>query len=203
MMFSSPSMAQEIPLPPRDLDDLVRRSRNGDRAAFNALVRQFHGNTYRLACRMLRDREAAEDATQEIFLKAWENLHRFRGAARFSTWLHSIAVNQCLDAARRQTREALRSQSLFLESGEEREATAPPGPIASQSVSWGTSLVIQEALSKLPEKLLTVVALHYYGGYSVTDIAAALHLPARTVRHQLATAMDRLQRTLGNREEIR
>jgi RNA polymerase sigma-70 factor (ECF subfamily) len=200
MILTSPSTPSETPLSPRDLDDLARRSRKGDRAAFNALVRHFHGTTFRLACRMLRDPEAAADATQEIFLKAWNHLHRFRGASRFSTWLHSIAVHHCLDAARRQSREALRTQPLFWESDGNPEAASPEP--SSPTVSWDTSLVIQEALSKLPEKLLTVVVLHYYGGYTVTNMSEALGLPARTVRHQLATAMDRLQRTLGNREEI-
>lgn len=201
MIFTSPATAHDPPLPARDLDDLVRRSRNGDRAAFNALVRHYHAGAYRLACRMLRDREAAEDATQEVFLKAWQNLHRFRGASKFSTWLHSIAVNHCLDAARRQAREALRTQPLFLDK-EEREEMKTPSNAASPTLSWDMSLVIQEALQRLPEKLQVIVVLHYYGGYSVPDIAGALGLPVRTVRHRLYTAMDRLQRTLGNTEEV-
>src|SRR5204862_137700 len=79
---------------------------------FDSLVGRFYPIVRGLACRMLGSREAAEDATQEIFLKAWRSLPRFRGASRFTTWLHAIAVNHCLNVARQRAIEASRTQPM-------------------------------------------------------------------------------------------
>src|SRR4051812_26601572 len=100
MVVASPAVSVEDGSDLPDLDDLVRRSRSGDLEAFDDLVGRFYTVTFGLACRMLYDREAAADAVQEVFIKAWRNLPRFRSASRFSTWIHTIAVNHCLDTAR-------------------------------------------------------------------------------------------------------
>jgi sigma-70-like protein len=76
---------------------LVDRARAGDTGAFEMLVRRYQGWVFTLAVRMLGDRAEAEDMAQEIFLKAYRGLKRFKGASRFSTWLYTIANHHCLN----------------------------------------------------------------------------------------------------------
>jgi RNA polymerase sigma-70 factor (ECF subfamily) len=188
------------PLDTYELNDLVLRSRQGDLDAFDRLVEQYYGLTYRLAYRIIGDQPAAEDATQEIFIKAWRNVSRFREAARFSTWLHSIAVNHCLDISRRRTRESSRINPSDLETTAEfLEIVGDTSP----EEQWSLSLTLRDAIRKLPEKLRVVVTLRYYMEYSVNDIAAALDLPPNTVRSRIYLAMKRLKTVLVNLEEGR
>jgi RNA polymerase sigma-70 factor (ECF subfamily) len=187
-----------------ELNDLVHRSRTGDLDAFDRLIEQYYGLTYRLAYRIIGDQTAAEDATQEIFIKAWRNMARFQGAARFSTWLHSIAVNHCLDASRRRNRDASRLDTSPLEN-EDLYPALGNGAVSSPSPSdqWNLSLTLRDAIRKLPEKLRVVVTLRYYMDYSVSDVAAALDLPPNTVRSRLYLAMKRLRTVLAGLEEER
>jgi RNA polymerase sigma-70 factor (ECF subfamily) len=196
MMMAPSSASGDTRLDHCDLEDLVRRSRAGDLEAFNEIVRRYYEITFRLAFRMLGERAAAEDATQEIFVKAWRNLRRFRGAARFSTWLHTIAVRQCLDAAKRRFRDASRSQPLIPENGFELEDLPAASPFNDRDLR----LSIQEAIEKLPEKLKVVVTLHFFSDYSMAEVAAALDLHPNTIRQRLNQAIQRLKATLGDLE---
>lgn len=84
--------------------DIVGRARAGDLDAFEELVRSHQGHVYRLALHLVRDRQTAEDVTQEAFLLAFRSLPRFRGGSKFSTWLYRIARNCAVDAIRRRER---------------------------------------------------------------------------------------------------
>ena len=77
----------------RSDEELVLLAREGDRAAFSALVRRHQNEVYTLAVRLVADRELAADVAQEAFVRAWRALPKFRGEARFSTWMHRITVN--------------------------------------------------------------------------------------------------------------
>ncbi|MBI3195310.1 MAG: sigma-70 family RNA polymerase sigma factor [Ignavibacteriae bacterium] len=83
---------------------LVARAQTGDTAAFELLYRQNGGRVYAVCLRMVKDEERAEELTQEIFIRAWEMLGRFRGDSLFSTWLHRVAVNMTLERIRSQKR---------------------------------------------------------------------------------------------------
>ena len=178
-----------------DLEEAVFRSRRGDPDSFDALVAHHYGVIFGLAYRMLGSREAAEDATQEVFIKAWDRLPQFRGASRFSTWLYAIAVHHCLNAARKRTRESAHCQTVSLE--ETREFDEVPARVPDvRHDRWDLDLLIWEAIQKLPEKLRIVVVLHYFAAYSPDDMAHALQLPANTVRSRLRLAKERLRRDL-------
>ncbi|MBW3622820.1 MAG: RNA polymerase sigma factor [Armatimonadetes bacterium] len=204
MSVASLSISGEETLNENDLDDLLLQSRSGDLQAFNRLVEFYYDKTFYLAYRILGRREVAEDATQEIFFKAWRHLSRFRGAARFSTWLHSIAVHHCLDEARRQSREAARVDSNLDERWEEnRMQFSSLSQVDRGMRDWDRRLTLHDAIAKLPEKLRLVVTLRYYGEYSADEVAGILDLPPNTVRSRLYLAMHRLRRDLGDVEEWR
>jgi RNA polymerase sigma-70 factor (ECF subfamily) len=183
----------------RDLDDLVRRSRAGDVRAFSRLYCHYYRVTFGLAYRMLGDKEAAEDATQEIFVRAWRNLRSFRGASRFSTWLHTIAVNSCLTLSRARMREGRRVETL-LDDDRHRDFVSDLGTGSPSPPDWERSLLIREALERLPEDQRVVVVLHYYTQYSLVEIASALGLHPNTAGRRLDRAMNRLKVLLGEEE---
>jgi RNA polymerase sigma-70 factor, ECF subfamily len=184
------------PLPPADLDDLVRRSREGDMDAFGCLVERYHAEVARLAYRLLRSREAAEDATQEIFLKAWQHMGRFRASSRFSTWLYSIASHHCMDLIRARQREA---SLLGRFVATLRPRTTTPADLPPEVPGdWEARIRLREALAELPEPSRHVVTLHLYMGYSFQEIATMLGEPLQTVRSRVYAAMDRLRKRLAD-----
>ena len=190
--------------PDKDLprmDELIRRSRDGDLESFNAVMGVYYPPIFRLAFRILGSREAAEDATQEIFIKAWRNLPRFRGDSRFNTWLHAIAVNHCLDAVRKQGQQLSRTLHLpdhafdraALDSRNTPDSGANPAEVEIR-------IDFREAIGKLPEKQQVIVVLHFYGDYSLREIANLLGLSLSTVFSRLRSALVRLGRTLGKED---
>ena len=90
------------------LDALVERARAGELPAFNALVARFQDGVYSLTLRMLGSPQAAEDATQDAFIKAWQRIDTFRGGS-FRSWVFTIAANQARDELRRRARRPARS----------------------------------------------------------------------------------------------
>src|SRR5579884_1576829 len=89
-------------------DSDVARAAAGDRAAFERLYRQHVNRVFSLCVRMAGDRARAEELTQDVFVRAWEKLHLFRGESSFSTWLHRLAVNVVLNARKADSRQRAR-----------------------------------------------------------------------------------------------
>jgi DNA-directed RNA polymerase specialized sigma24 family protein len=109
MTLTFSGTAHDSPGEDETIEEWIQQSRSGDPEAFNQLVHYFYGTIYRLAYRTLADKGMAQDATQEIFIKVWKNLFRFMRNARFSPWLHSVAIHHCLDIVRQRYREGRRS----------------------------------------------------------------------------------------------
>lgn len=86
---------QEVDFP------LVQRARLGDKLAFAELYRLHHGRVYALCLRLAGQVPLAEEMTQDCFIRAWEKLDQFRGESKFSTWLHSLSVNQALSSLKK------------------------------------------------------------------------------------------------------
>jgi RNA polymerase sigma-70 factor, ECF subfamily len=173
-----------------ELEDWVRRSRSGDLAAFDSLVGRYYRIVFNLAFRMLGSREAAEDAAQEIFLKAWRGLGQFRGASRFSTWLHSIAVRHCINRSRVKSAEGNHIQPMSERNSRGDYEDSFEGDVPLEQ--WHRTQAIREAIAALPDKVQTVIVLHYYSDYTVKEIAAALDLSMRAVYARLEQGRSRL-----------
>ncbi|MGD8395663.1 MAG: sigma-70 family RNA polymerase sigma factor [Candidatus Eiseniibacteriota bacterium] len=109
-MTSVPDRSACEPLGEASEQELVEAASAGDLRAFETLVRRYQERIHAVVARMVDDREVAEELTQDVFIRAYRSLHGFRHEARFSTWLHRIAANACLDyhgsRARREAREA-------------------------------------------------------------------------------------------------
>jgi len=167
----------------QDADDLalVARCRAGDTAAFEALVERYQRVLFTVALRMLGDYDAANDAAQNAFVKAYRKLETFDATRRFFSWIYRILVNECLNA---------------------RRAAPPHEPLAPDLAAEGTPADlferadrrkrVQEAILALPMEYREVIVLRHFGELSYDEIGDTLRLPAKTVKSRLHTAKTRL-----------
>jgi RNA polymerase sigma-70 factor, ECF subfamily len=175
---------------------IVERALTGDADAFGELVRRWERRIFALTYGMLGRGEDARDATQETFLAAFRNLRGFRGEAKVSSWLHRIAVNQCIS---RQRRARVRSESA-LEDDPENSAASFAAPLSQSpaKVAEGRqeTLAVRRAINSLPIELRQVVVMKEFEELTFREIADALDLPLSTVKSRLYTALKQLQMRL-------
>jgi RNA polymerase sigma-70 factor, ECF subfamily len=182
--------------------EAIRQVLAGETDAFRTLVERYQGRIYRMAVRVLRDEEAARDATQEAFLKAYAALARFRGQSSFYTWLYRLAMNQCLDLRRRDRsgREVAWEEGghLELELGEDPPPNAASDSFAPADAVFRKELRMRmaEAIDSLPEGARETLILREVDGLSYAEIAAALAIPKGTVMSRLHYARRQVQRLL-------
>ena len=167
--------------------DLVERSREGDTAAFDELLSRHYERLHALIFR-LTDADRCDDMTQEAFLLAYRNIHRFRGQAKFSTWLTRIAVNLCRSEWRkRRRRRESRLDDLPPEAIlEKADFGQKNGHKAMLEAEKGER--IDREIAALPPKLRVAFTLRYVEGHSPADVAAILGCKLGTVRSRLFNA---------------
>ncbi|HEX6800782.1 MAG TPA: sigma-70 family RNA polymerase sigma factor [Ktedonobacterales bacterium] len=185
------------PLAPAPSDaGLVARAREGDQEAFSALVRLHQRQVYALALRMLRNSEDAVEATQEVFLAAWQGLAGFRGDARFATWLYRIAYNHCLKVAERQRRDATVRAELAAESA---RAWSAEGALSARIASDAERAMrerVRGEIANLPPKYRAVLVLRHLNELSYEEMAEVMRVPIGTVKTQLFRARALLKERL-------
>jgi len=169
--------------------ELVARSREGDQAAFEELVRATYADTYTLARRLTGNEEDASDVVQESYLRAYRGLHRFRGDAQFSTWLYRITANCAAThmgkRSRRRT-EALPDDDAVIDVDPERD------PAASAAASDLRDR-LETALEGLPDKLRAVVVLRDVYDLPHEAIAAELGISESAAKVRLHRARRQLR----------
>jgi RNA polymerase sigma-70 factor (ECF subfamily) len=159
----------------------VQAALAGDQSAFADLVTRYQSAVYNMAYRMLGDPTEAEDAAQEVFVRAWNQLRTFQIERRFSTWLLSIASHHCIDMLRRRKPSApLDGVALFVPS----DAPEPD----EMALRGEQREMVQRMLNALPEKYRTVTVLRYYNDLSYDEIAKATGLTESAVKTQLHRA---------------
>ncbi len=149
----------------------------GDAVAFERLYRRHAARIHSL-CRRMINPEAADDVTQDVFVRAWQKLHLFRGEAAFGTWLHRVAINVVL--AKRTELSKHRTRYSDDETVWERAAARPYGS--------DTRMDFEVALAKLPDGAREVFVLHDIEGYKHEEIADLLGVSAGTSKSQLHRA---------------
>lgn len=180
---------------------LVTQSRAGDREAFGELVRRHENAVFRLAWRMLRVREDAEDVTQETFLRAWRSLDRFDLAREFRPWLLRIALNTAAtESQRRQGRPVAHEDAI-------NPDTLPDAPERSPAESAArkeTLAAIGQFVERLPAENAALFQLRYGEQLPVKDIARILGRKPNAITVALHRLRARLREALsGKTEEIR
>lgn len=177
-------------------EQIVQRALSGDAEAFGEIVQRWERKVFALAYGMLGREEDARDATQETFLAAFRNLRGFRGDARVSSWLHRIAVNQCIT---RQRRSKVRNEAA-IEDEEDHHAASFSAPLdrSPARVVEGREGIqaVRRAVNSLPLELRQVVVMKEFEELTFLEIATILDLPLSTVKSRLYTAMRQLQMRL-------
>ena len=169
---------------------IVERALSGDAEAFGEIVRRWERRIFALTYGILGREEDARDATQETFFAAFRNLRGFRGEAKVSSWLHRIAVNQCLT---RQRRAKVRNESALDDAPEtEFAATVAESP-ASVAEGRQRTVAVRRALNGLPLELRQIVVMKEFEELTFREIAETLELPLSTVKSRLYTGLKQLQ----------
>jgi RNA polymerase sigma-70 factor, ECF subfamily len=177
---------------------LALMARNGDRRAFAELVEMYKDKIYHLAYRMLGNRQEAEDAVQETFLKLYTNLHRYDDNLKFSTWLYRIGTNLCIDRLRK--KRAVYSLDAEVDGGEGADyyALMPSDEDTpeKQVILSETQMQIRHAIDTLPEKYKSVVVLRYLNDLSLQEISEVLNMPVTTVKTRVHRGREYLRKKL-------
>ena len=173
----------------RDIE-LVTQYLRGDLAAFNELMSAHEDRVFAVCLRMLHDREAALDATQDTFLTVFRKADKYKARAAFSTWLYRVAVNTCYDHLRRAKRRRTNELS---------EAHDPADPQAADAFdAIDVRPDIEAALSLLSPEFRSAVILVDLGGMSLEQASDTLEIPTGTIKSRLFRARRQLARSLGN-----
>ena len=169
-------------------DELVRRAQAGDQTAFRDLYYQLAGRVYALCLRLTGDAGAAEERTQDVFVRAWDKLRSFRGESAFGTWLHRLAVNVVMNEQRTRSRRERRVTPMAdpetLERGRGGEGSA------------GLNIDLERAIATLPEGAREVFVLYDIEGYSHAEIAQLTGIAEGTSKAQLFRARHMLREKL-------
>jgi RNA polymerase sigma-70 factor, ECF subfamily len=180
--------ASKITQPDQSISDedlaLVQAAKNGSIAAFEELVRRHERQMFRIAHNLLHNREDAQDAVQEAFLKAYQKLFQFQAKSKFSTWLGRITLNEALSKLRK---EPVHWSSISHDSRDEA------GPLPQEIADWAPNPemlytvselrdILEKNLRRLNSKLRAVFLLHDIEGLSLEDVAQSLGLSVPAVK---------------------
>ncbi len=163
---------------------LVSQAQQNDYRAYEQLYRLHVGRIFALCVRLCKDRDMAEDLTQDAFVQAWRQLSKFRGDSAFGSWLYRIATNTVLSY--------LRKQKPFLNSLD-IDDVAEPAYRETNDEQIGLEL----AISKLPDGARTVFVLYSLEGYTHVEISALLGIAEGSSKAQLHRARQLLKQSLG------
>jgi RNA polymerase sigma-70 factor (ECF subfamily) len=176
--------------------DLIEKAKLGDRDAFGELVAQHQHEVFTLAVRLVRDRDLAADVSQDAFIRAWRAMPKFRGDAKFSTWMHRITVNTAWTHRERQKR--VRLDPLESMTAEPHATSLDPvraGEAASASPK------IEEALMRLTGSIRAVVVLKDVYGWSHSEIADHLGISVTAAKVRLHRGRKELRNLLDGYQD--
>lgn len=179
---------------------LVEKCRGGNDDAWREMVELFGPRLYSVAYHFTLKREDAEELTQEIFLKVFENLHRFDGSFPLVAWIVSVARNLCIDRYRRRKRE--RSFRFVNDEAVAPLLRAQDDPSEDALRKERTKLLFW-AISEIPEDLAEILVLRDLDGMAYDEIGKALRLPDGTVKSRLFRARAEVSRKIRERHEGR
>ena len=171
---------------------LVVRAQRGDTRAFDLLVLRYQGRVARLISRFVRDFAEVEDVTQEVFVKAFRALPKFRGESAFYTWLYRIASNTAKNHLMARNRHPLENAETvedveYFDDGDAlRDSETPENNFMGQELAQ----VVKDALDELPNELRMALTLREFDGLNYEEIADVMSCPIGTVRSRIFRARE-------------
>ena len=174
--------------------ELVEKVRNGNRAAFSELVTRHQRLLLRLALRMTRDLEMAEDIVQEAFIKAYQNIGRFEGRASFRSWIYQITVNTAKNKLRARKNDCVDIDNINL---------AIPSKAEWGLMEEDVKEVIQNEIDQLPDRQRTALNLRIYEDMSFKEIAQIMNCPYDTAKANYRHALMKLRHRMEENNMLR
>jgi len=172
-----------------DEPELISKFKQGDLSAFHQLVERYQDPVTNLSYRFLRNKEEAEEAAQEVFLKVYLSANAYQHHTKFSTWLFKIAVNLCLN----KLRDKRKLPSSQLEEDWPAPAELQPDKILEQD---NLNKAVREAIDSLSEQQRTVILLSQFGGLSYQEMSRTLDCSVSAIESRLFRAKENLRRIL-------
>lgn len=181
-----------------DIAQLIRDAILGDQMAYAEIVHRFRGQIFTLILRMVRQKDEAEDLTQETFIKAFKALPSFNAEYAFSTWLYKIAVNNCIDHFRKKRLKTFPLDNPIQVKDKELQREFPDDDSTPETgiMENERQMQIQDAIDSLPEKYRQVILLRHAHDKSYEEIAEELHIPIGTVKVRIFRAREMLKKKL-------
>ena len=175
------------------LKDLIKRGREGDIQALEAIYKQFNRPLFNLVYRYTYNSEVAEDLLQDIFIKVFSHLQDIRNEETFVGWIYRIAINTCYSYLRRKKSPIQRTISLDEVEGKIEGKTNVSGDKVMKKS-------LDDAIQRLPKKMKSVFLLHDVQGYKHKEIARMLGCSMETTKSQLFKARMKLRQKLRQQE---
>ncbi|HOS70364.1 MAG TPA: sigma-70 family RNA polymerase sigma factor [Bacillota bacterium] len=168
-------------------EEVVSYIVKGKTELFSVIIDRYQSKVFSTAFHYTHDHEEARDLTQEIFIKLYNNLQKYKGKASFSTWLYRIAVNRCIDWARKKKPQTV---SAISDGGEEELdiydtiADSGGGP-EEDLIKQENAVYLRKLVESLPEIYKTVIILYYFEDFSPQEISEIVGVPKRTIETRL------------------
>jgi len=176
--------------------ELIAKIKNHDQNAFKQLFEQYQHLVYNICYRMSGNREEAEDITQDVFIKIYHAIDKFRGDAKLSSWIYRVAVNTCLKRERRKKLENWISLEFLFQDKEKFHPVSPDETPYQEVEITERERIVQQAIQQLPSRQKTALILHRYENLSYTEIAAVMKISLSAVESLLHRAKDTLTKKL-------
>jgi RNA polymerase sigma-70 factor, ECF subfamily len=176
-------------------EDVLERARSGDPAAFRLIVEGYSRDVFRLAFRITRNEEDAEDTVQETFLRAYRKLDSFESRASFGTWLYRVTANSAIDILRRRNRLRDRNEPIPESDSDARLGHAPTqeGGVLGRQVRER----VESALSGLSDLERTAFVLRHFEDMSLAEVSDSLDTSVSATKQALFRAVRKLRKRLA------
>lgn len=178
-------------------DILINQIMTGDTNAFTVLVDRYKNLVFTLAIRMLKNREEAEEVSQDTFIKVYKSLDKFKGDSKFSTWIYKVAYNNCLDRLKKNKKENL---NVTIDEFTERNVITIENAL-DNLLEEERKQTIQECLQQLPSEDSLLLTLYYFEEQSLDDISKIVDLTPNNVKVKLFRSRKKLASILKARLE--
>lgn len=179
-------------------EQLIREFQNDNMSAFDEIVRRYKDRLVNFIYRYSGSREFAEDAVQETFIKLIKNKQLYKPVAKFTTWIHTIAINEAKTMRRKENKPQTFSVNNFFEDGtvdyELESSSGTPDIVTNTNIELK---LVQEAINRLDEKYREAVILRDIQDFEYEEISKILGIPMGTVRSRINRGRESLKITLG------
>jgi len=178
-------------------EQLVALYSTGDKEALNLLIKRYLTPIFNYALSFVKDTAAAEDLTQEVFVKVWRKIKKFDKKYKFKNWLYTITKNTCLDYLKKNKTINFSELNLADDNLLFEDLIKQTGLSAQEKIELAQEAkIVNSAIDKLPEKYQNTVKLHYLGGYKFREIAGKLNESIETIKSRNRRALIKLKKYL-------